>query len=78
MNRSGTDAGQGGSAVPVMGGSRMLVLTRKKNESIVVNGPCRIVVVEIRGDTVRLGFEAEREVEIYREEIARQREENNT
>ena len=36
----------------------MLVLSRKKNESIVINDDIKIVVVEIRGDKVRLGVEA--------------------
>ena len=36
----------------------MLVLSRKKNESIVINDNINIVVVEIRGDKVRLGVEA--------------------
>ena len=40
----------------------MLVLSRKKNESIVINNDITIVVVEIRGDKVRLGVEAPREV----------------
>ena len=35
----------------------MLVLSRKKNESIVINDDITIVVVEIRGDKVRLGVE---------------------
>jgi len=35
----------------------MLVLSRKKNESIVINNDITIVVVEIRGDKVRLGVE---------------------
>lgn len=36
----------------------MLVLSRKRNEEIHFDGPGRLVVVEIRGDRVRLGFEA--------------------
>ena len=36
----------------------MLVLSRKKNESIVINNDITVVVVEIRGDKVRLGVEA--------------------
>ena len=36
----------------------MLVLSRKKNESIVINNDIVITVVEIRGDKVRLGIEA--------------------
>lgn len=47
----------------------MLVLSRKKNESIVVDDSIVITVVEIRGDKVRLGIEAPREVPIHRSEI---------
>jgi carbon storage regulator len=47
----------------------MLVLSRKKNESIVVDESIVITVVEIRGDKVRLGIEAPREVPIHRSEV---------
>jgi carbon storage regulator len=47
----------------------MLVLTRKKNETIVINDDISIVVVEIRGDKVRLGIEAPREVTVHRREV---------
>ena len=47
----------------------MLVLSRKKNESIVINNDITIVVVEIRGDKVRLGVEAPREVPVHRREV---------
>jgi carbon storage regulator len=47
----------------------MLVLSRKKNESIVINDHIRIVVVEIRGDKVRLGVEAPPEVPVHRQEV---------
>lgn len=47
----------------------MLVLSRKKNESIVINDSIVITVVEIRGDKVRLGIEAPREVPIHRSEV---------
>lgn len=47
----------------------MLVLSRKKNESIVVDDSIIITVVEIRGDKVRLGIEAPREVPIHRSEV---------
>ena len=42
----------------------MLVLSRKKNESIVINDDIKIVVVEIRGDKVRLGVEAPKELSL--------------
>ncbi len=47
----------------------MLVLSRKKNESIVINNDITIVVVEIRGDKVRLGIEAPKEVPVHRREV---------
>ena len=50
-------------------GLQMLVLSRKKNESIVINNDITIVVVEIRGDKVRLGVEAPREVPVHRQEV---------
>jgi len=47
----------------------MLVLSRKKNESIVINDDITIVVVEIRGDKVRLGIEAPKGVPVHRREV---------
>jgi len=56
-----------GSAPPRIG--PMLVLSRKKDESIVINNDITIVVVEIRGDKVRLGVEAPKEVPVHRREV---------
>lgn len=47
----------------------MLVLSRKVDESIVINHDITIVVVEIRGDKVKLGVEAHREVPVHRREV---------
>ncbi len=47
----------------------MLVLSRKKNESIVINDDITIVVVEIRGDKVRLGVEAPKQIPVHRREV---------
>ena len=47
----------------------MLVLSRKKGEGIIINGDVRVVVIEIRGDKVRLGIEAPSNVPVDREEI---------
>lgn len=47
----------------------MLVLSRKKNESVVINDNITIVIVEIRGDKVRLGIEAPKDVPVHRKEI---------
>jgi carbon storage regulator len=47
----------------------MLVLTRKTNEKIVIGDNVVITVVDVRGDRVRLGFEAPQDVEIHRQEV---------
>lgn len=47
----------------------MLVLSRKKNEAIVIADNITIVVVEIRGDKVRLGVEAPKDVPVHRREV---------
>jgi len=47
----------------------MLVLSRKKNESIRIGDNITLVVVEIRGDKVRLGIEAPKDVPVHRQEV---------
>jgi carbon storage regulator len=47
----------------------MLVLSRKKNESIVIDNDITVVVVEIRPDKVRLGIEAPSDVPVHRREV---------
>lgn len=47
----------------------MLVLSRKKDETIVINGSIKVTIVEIRGDKVRLGIEAPRDVVVHRQEV---------
>ena len=47
----------------------MLVLSRKKNESIIINDDIVVMVVDIRGDKVRLGIEAPKEVTVHRREV---------
>jgi carbon storage regulator len=47
----------------------MLVLSRKKNESIVVDDRIVNTVVEVRGDKVRLGIQAPRDVPVHRSEV---------
>ena len=47
----------------------MLVLSRKKNERIVIAGGIVITVVEVRGDRVRIGIEAPKEVAVHRQEV---------
>jgi carbon storage regulator len=47
----------------------MLVLSRKKNESVVIGNDITIYVVEIRGDKVRLGIDAPKSVSVHRLEV---------
>jgi carbon storage regulator len=47
----------------------MLVLSRKKDEKIVIGDNISIMVVEIRGDKVRLGIDAPRDVSVHRREV---------
>ena len=49
----------------------MLILTRKRNEAIRINDDITIVVVEIRGDKVRLGVVAPKDVPVHRQEVNR-------
>jgi carbon storage regulator len=48
----------------------MLVLSRKLNEAVVINGNIKVTIVEVRGDKVRLGIDAPQDIAIHREEIA--------
>lgn len=56
--------GVGGSTV-----TDVLVLSRKAGESIVIGNEITVTVVEFRGDQVRLGIQAPRSVQVYREEL---------
>ncbi|AEG59501.1 carbon storage regulator CsrA [Desulforamulus ruminis] len=47
----------------------MLVLSRKKNESIQIAGSIKITILDITGDNIKLGIEAPRSIEIYRSEV---------
>ena len=47
----------------------MLVLSRQRDESIVIGDNIVITIVDIRGDKVRLGIEAPREVPVHRQEV---------
>jgi carbon storage regulator len=47
----------------------MLVLSRKRDEQIVINDLITITIVEIRGDKVRLGIEAPADVPVHRREV---------
>ena len=47
----------------------MLALTRKNGESLVLNHDIEVTVLEIRGDQVKLGIKAPRQVPVYRKEV---------
>ena len=47
----------------------MLVLSRKKDEKIVIGDNITLMVIEIRGDKVRLGIDAPKDVSVHREEV---------
>lgn len=47
----------------------MLVLSRKQNESIIIDGNIEVVVLGMEGETVKLGIRAPKEIEIYRKEL---------
>lgn len=48
----------------------MLVLSRKKGDSIVIDGSIKVTVIEVRGNVVRLGVEAPQDVRVQRGELA--------
>ncbi len=47
----------------------MLVLSRKRDEKIVIDGNIVITVIEVRGDKVRLGIQAPADVPVHRQEV---------
>lgn len=56
----------------------VLALTRKKGESLVINNNVEITVLEVRGEQVKIGISAPKEVPIYRKEVYTQIQEENT
>ena len=55
----------------------MLALSRKKNEALVINNDIEITILDIRGDQVKSGISAPKEVPIYRKEVYLQIQEAN-
>lgn len=47
----------------------MLVLTRKKDQSIVINDNIEITVLDVQGDQVRIGIDAPKNISIHRKEV---------
>jgi len=56
----------------------MLALTRKKGESLMINNNIEITVLEVRGDQVKIGIAAPKEVPVYRKEVYLQIQEENS
>ena len=55
----------------------MLALSRKKNEALVINNNIEITILEIKGDQVKIGIDAPKEVPVYRKEVYVQIQEAN-
>lgn len=55
----------------------MLALTRKKGESLVINNNIEITILEVRGDQIKVGIDAPKEVPVYRKEVYLQIQEEN-
>ena len=55
----------------------MLVLTRRAGESVMIGDDVVITVLEVRGDVIRLGIQAPRDVQVHREEVYRELREAN-
>ena len=55
----------------------MLALTRKKGEALVINNNIEITVLEIRGDQIKIGISAPKDVSVYRKEVYLQIQEAN-
>jgi len=55
----------------------MLALSRKKNEAIIINNNVEITILEVKGDQVKIGIAAPKEVPVYRKEVYLQIQEAN-
>lgn len=50
----------------------MLVLSRRKGESVIIGDGIKVTVIDVRGDQIRLGIDAPRSISVHREEIYQQ------
>ena len=55
----------------------MLALSRKKNEALVINNNIEITILDIKGDQVKIGISAPKQIPIYRKEVYLQIQESN-
>ncbi len=49
--------------------SSMLALSRKKNEALIINNNVEVTILEIKGDQVKIGINAPKEIPVYRKEV---------
>lgn len=47
----------------------MLALSRKKNEALIINNNVEVTILEIKGDQVKIGINAPKEIPVYRKEV---------
>ncbi len=47
----------------------MLILSRRKDESVIIDGRIEVAIVDIKGDQVKLGIKAPRDVKVFRHEV---------
>lgn len=55
----------------------MLALSRKKNEALIINNNIEITILEVKGDQVKIGITAPKDVPVYRKEVYVQIQEAN-
>ena len=55
----------------------MLALSRKKNEALIINNNVEVTILEVKGDQVKIGITAPKEISIYRKEVYLQIQEAN-
>lgn len=55
----------------------MLALSRKKNEALIINNNIEVTILEVKGDQVKIGITAPKEVPVYRKEVYLQIQEAN-
>ncbi|MCR4650186.1 MAG: carbon storage regulator CsrA [Lachnospiraceae bacterium] len=55
----------------------MLALSRKKNEALVINNNIEVTILDVKGDQVKIGISAPKEIPVYRKEVYLQIQESN-
>ena len=55
----------------------MLALSRKKGEALIINNNIEVTILEVKGDQIKLGINAPREIPVYRKEVYEQIQQEN-